>query len=136
MALVVAGGVCIAPLLTTTPKHEEAYLGLRRRVGLDPALLVGLLQIKLSHALSRCLALVTWLLNGLGHGLAFEDLVVARLTCCATLVVWCLCLVQEKLLLCQSSKIALQTTALTCEAKRTLSMVVALCGALPMPHDK
>ncbi|KAE8037722.1 hypothetical protein FH972_010287 [Carpinus fangiana] len=99
MALVVAAEVYIAPLLTTTPKHEGACLGLRRRVGLDPALLVGLLQTKLSHALSRCLALVAWLLNGLGHGPALEDLVVARLTCCAAPAMWCLCLVQEKLLL-------------------------------------
>jgi hypothetical protein len=107
MALVVAAGLCIAPLLTTTPKHEGACLRLKRRVGLDPTLLVGLLQMKLSHALSRCLALVTWLLNGLGHGLALEDLVVARLTCYAAPAMSCLCLVQEKLLLCQSSMIAL-----------------------------
>jgi hypothetical protein len=29
MALVVAAWVCLAPLLTTTPKHEGACLGLR-----------------------------------------------------------------------------------------------------------
>ncbi|KAE8037695.1 hypothetical protein FH972_010262 [Carpinus fangiana] len=47
MALVVAARVCLAPLLTTTPKHDGACLGLSKRVGLDLTLLVGLLQTKL-----------------------------------------------------------------------------------------
>jgi hypothetical protein len=45
---------------------------------------------------------------------------------------WHLCLVQEKLL-CQSLMIALQASALTWEARKTLSVVVASCGALPKP---
>jgi hypothetical protein len=43
-----------------------------------------------------------------------------------------LCLVQEKLL-CQSSMIALQSSALTWEARRTLSVAMALCEVLPKP---
>ncbi|KAE8037756.1 hypothetical protein FH972_010320 [Carpinus fangiana] len=39
MALVVAARVCIEHLLTTMPKHDGACLGLRKRVGLDLALL-------------------------------------------------------------------------------------------------